>query len=72
MQVKCEQLTKQVAKAIKRERLKVGITQEALAEKAGLNYKFYQRVESGKSNLTLKTLYKVSKVLKVKPKAFFS
>jgi len=69
--VKFNSLQKLIFAGIKQKRLKAGLTQEKLAEKAGLNYKFYQRVESGKSNLTLKTLSKISRVLKIHPREFF-
>jgi len=71
LQVKFNSLQKLIFAGIKQKRLKAGLTQEKLAEKAGLNYKFYQRVESGKSNLTLKTLSKISRVLKIHPREFF-
>ena len=69
--MKFNSLQKLIFAGIKQKRLKAGLTQEKLAEKAGLNYKFYQRVESGKSNLTLKTLSKISRVLKIHPREFF-
>ncbi len=70
-QVKYDQITRLVAACIKRERIRKGLTQESLADKAGLNYKFYQRVESGRSNLTLKTISKICTALKIKPDVLF-
>lgn len=69
--MKYEQLARFVGENIKRCREQSGLTQERLADKAGFNYKFYQRVESKKANLTLRTLARVSEVLKIHPVAFF-
>jgi transcriptional regulator with XRE-family HTH domain len=49
-------------------RLKHGLTQEQLAEKAGLGYKYYQRIELGMIDTpSLAALDKLGRVLKVKP-----
>lgn len=56
---------------IKELRLKAGLTQEKLAGIANIDYKFYQRIEYGKRNITLKTLIKICIALDVKPKEFF-
>ena len=58
----------EVSKRIKEARLKVGFTQQELAEKANVDYKYLQRME-GKSppNLKLETLEKISKALKINP-----
>ncbi len=54
-----------VGKRIREARLKVGLTQEALSEKAGVDYKYLQRME-GKTppNLKLETIEKLAKALK--------
>ncbi len=45
-------------------RLKHGLTQESLAERAGLDYKYYQRLELGQTEAPmLATLDKLSRVL---------
>jgi len=44
------------------------ITQEALAETTGIDYKYIQRIEGqGPPNITLKTLQKIAQSLKVSP-----
>jgi transcriptional regulator with XRE-family HTH domain len=49
-------------------RLKQGLTQEQLAEKAGLDYKYYQRIELGLTEApSLATLEGLGRALKVKP-----
>jgi transcriptional regulator with XRE-family HTH domain len=49
-------------------RIRKGLTQEQLAEKAGLDYKYYQRFELGRTPPpTLTTLERLGRVLGVKP-----
>lgn len=43
-----------------------GMTQEALAEKAGISRVFVARLETGKQDPTLTTLKNLAKALKVK------
>ena len=56
---------KQFGKNLKRERKKAGLSQEILAEINGIDYKYYQRIESGKVNITVKTLFKISQSLNI-------
>ncbi len=53
---------------LKKVRNKKGLTQEMVAEMNCIDYKYYQRLEAGKVNITAKTLYKISKSLNVNPK----
>ena len=49
-------------------RLRDGLTQEKLAEKAGLDYKYYQRFELGMTSApSLATLEGLGRALRVKP-----
>lgn len=57
-----------VGSKIKKHREESLYTQEKLAEAAEIEYKYYQKIENGQKNITLKTLYKICKVLKIKPK----
>lgn len=66
-----EQYTKKIADRIRELRKNAGLTQEKLAEAARIDYKFYQRIESGDRNITLKTLIKISNSLDIKLKDFF-
>jgi len=43
-----------------------GMTQEALAKKAGISRVYIARLETGKQDPTLSTLVKLAKALKVK------
>lgn len=56
---------KQFGKNLKRELKKAGLSQEILAEINGIDYKYYQRIESGNVNITIKTLFKISKSLNI-------
>jgi len=60
-----------VSKKIKKLRIKRSLTQEELAEKAGVDYKYLQKIE-GKNppNISLKTIEKIAKTLHVNPSKF--
>ena len=47
------------------------MTQEALAERSGLSYKFIGEVERGKGNPTLETLHRLAVALGVDIQQFF-
>jgi transcriptional regulator with XRE-family HTH domain len=53
-------LLKLVGKRIRQLRLEHGFTQEQMT-RFGLDYKYYQRIEYGEKNLSLRTFYKISK-----------
>lgn len=65
-----DRLLRNVSKNIKRFRQDSGLTQMDMADH-GFNYRHYQRIESGKSGYNLQTLFRLSKVFKVKISAFF-
>lgn len=56
-------LLKELAGRIKRQRLASGLTQEAAAARAGIDYKRYQRLEAGGVNATMRTLLRVAEAL---------
>lgn len=60
-----------LGKNIKRIRDDAGLTQEALAEKAGLSIKMIQKIEYGQTSPTPETLDKVSAALSVPVEMFF-
>jgi transcriptional regulator with XRE-family HTH domain len=61
-------LSLHVGKRVKELRKKLGLTQEELAEKTGLDYKYLQRIEGrSPTNLKLETIEKFAKALKVNP-----
>ncbi|HCX30022.1 MAG TPA: XRE family transcriptional regulator [Blastocatellia bacterium] len=48
-------------KRLKRLRTKAGLTQKQFAERAGISYKYYQQIESGrKADLRLSTLERLA------------
>jgi transcriptional regulator with XRE-family HTH domain len=53
---------------MRRIRLNHGLTQQRVADLAGVEYKYLQNIEAGRwPNLTLVTLEKIADALKVKP-----
>lgn len=60
-------LLKRIGSNIKKYRELKGMTQEALAAKAGLAVRHIQKIEAGTVNLTMMTLGKISSALNVHP-----
>jgi transcriptional regulator with XRE-family HTH domain len=56
-----------LGRRIKALRLRQNLTQEALGERAGLNYKYLGAIERGERNPSLKQLLKIAQALKVEP-----
>jgi transcriptional regulator with XRE-family HTH domain len=56
-----------LGRRIKALRLRQDLTQEALGERAGLNYKYLGAIERGERNPSLKQLLKIAQALKVEP-----
>jgi transcriptional regulator with XRE-family HTH domain len=53
---------------LRRIRLDQGLTQQGVAERAGIEYKYLQNIEAGRwPNLTLATVQKIADALGVKP-----
>ena len=48
-----------LAQTLREERLRAGLTQEALAEKIGTKKAYISRIENGKSDIQLNTLFKI-------------
>jgi len=62
------QLEQKLAKRLKQLRKQKKLTQEKLAEKSGLDYKFVQRLESRNAQSpTVRTLAKLGKALDLEP-----
>ena len=60
-----------VAKQIRYLRLKKGLTQEYLAEKAELGFNYIYRLESKQLNVTVDTIEKIMKALEIDINTFF-
>jgi len=64
-----KQIKSILVKNIKKYREKVNLTQEKAAEKAGITYKYWQRLEmTSQVDLpSLTVVFKIAKALKIKP-----
>ena len=63
----------QIARNIKKYRIKAGITQAKLAELVGVSHEFIRRNESkkGKKSFSVDTLWKISVALNIPPGLLF-
>lgn len=61
-----------IGKRIKQARIKKGLSQENLADELDISTAFLSRVETGKSQINLKRLLQVGKVLDVPPEELIS
>lgn len=52
-------------KKVREERLKLGLSQEALAEKAGVHRTYIGMIERAEKNITLENIEKIAKALGV-------
>ena len=65
-----ERLMRLVGQRIKILRQRAELTQEQMQD-FGFNYRYYQEIESGTANLTIKTLNRLAKAFRVAPIEFF-
>lgn len=49
-----------------------GLSQEALADGAGIDRSYLGAIERGEVNLTLTKIHQIAKALRISPKDFFS
>lgn len=61
-----EEIIKKIAFNIKVERMRKNLTQFQLAEMIDVHEKYIGKIESGKQNLTIKTLIKLANALDIK------
>jgi transcriptional regulator with XRE-family HTH domain len=59
-----KKVLRELGRAIKTARLEAGLTQEAAAEQIKIDYKRYQRIESGQTNITFKTAARIANGLR--------
>lgn len=57
---------RQVGRNIRSARVRRGLRQVDVEAEIGLEYKHYQKIEGGKVNVSLETLYRLSKFYRVK------
>lgn len=60
-----DEIRSQLGHRVRELRLAYRVTQEQLAERAGLSYKFIGEIERGKANPTVDTLSRLAKALRV-------
>ena len=61
----------ELGKNLRKARNKSHLTQQEMAEKAGINVNFYARIERGEVNASLETMKTILKVLKIKSSEVF-
>jgi transcriptional regulator with XRE-family HTH domain len=66
-----EQLLKSIGRRIAKIRLDRSLTQRVLSKESGVAYRYLQTIESGRANVTLATLYRLSTFLQVPVKELF-
>lgn len=59
-------------KKVREERLKLSLSQEALAEKAGVHRTYIGMIERAEKNITLENIEKIAKALGMSLKDLFS
>lgn len=65
-------LARRMGKNMKAIRLEQGLSQEKAAEKAGkMSLRYWQFLEAGERNATLKTVVAVARALKIDPEELF-
>jgi transcriptional regulator with XRE-family HTH domain len=69
--VTIDTVLERIGKRIVKLRRNVGLTQEALAERVGMDVRDFQRIEVGKRNVTVRTLVAISNALRVDPEALW-
>lgn len=62
---------KRLGDRIRKAREKLGITQEEAAYRAGLDYSYYNQIEMGRKNPSVKALSRISKAIGISLKELF-
>jgi putative transcriptional regulator len=69
---KMQVTTKKVASRIKQNRIEAELTQQELADFAGVDRKTINRIENGHFSPNIETLLRISTALGVKPESMFA
>jgi transcriptional regulator with XRE-family HTH domain len=64
-------ILKKFGQRVREERLKQGLSQEALAERAGLHRTYIGMIERAEKNITLINIEKIAKALRINIADFF-
>jgi transcriptional regulator with XRE-family HTH domain len=67
-----EHLLSHIGSELKRKREQLGLSQEELAERSGLHRTYITDIEQGKRNITLKSLFQLTKALQIPLGELFS
>lgn len=62
-----ERLLRSIAANVRRHRARLGLTQEELGEATGLAYRYLQDIEAGRKNVTVDTIVRLARALRVPP-----
>lgn len=62
-----KQLSRFIGEIIRTKRDSKGITQETLAGRSGVGYKYIGKIEQGRYNITMTTLFKLAEGLEIEP-----
>lgn len=65
-------VNKKIGEKLKKIRISQGKTQEQIAFDSKIDYSFYNQVENGKRNVSVRTLAKIARVLNVNVRELFS
>lgn len=65
--MKTERYLERVGTNIREARHKAGLRQIDIEKRLGLTYRYYQTIEAGRANITLKTLLQLAELFKVDP-----
>lgn len=60
-----------VAKTVRKRRKELGLSQEAFAERVGVNVRHFQKIEAAEVNLTLETLCALAAASQIPLREFF-
>jgi len=69
--IKPKTLQKQFGLNVRKYRLKIGLSQEALAHATGIDRSYIGKIERGESNISIKKITQISNILKVSPDKLF-
>jgi transcriptional regulator with XRE-family HTH domain len=62
----------QLGKTVRQRRLAMGLSQEALAEKANLHWTYIGGIERGERNVSLVNIVRIARALEVSPARLFA
>jgi len=58
-----DRVQREIGRRVRAARLRAGMTQEAAAGEAGIDYKRWQRIETGEVNCTIRSLVRIAAAL---------